>query len=241
MSEYNNQRNYERRPNAFNNQDIRLWAKNQEDAWASMSFNVEATGRKHNDNVFVIRVYTNVSSEERTPIIARMDAVTFGSFCSLLKEAINAQPDTKTAIFEMNRPKWTKNDKGKNVIDGTIVESRVHIGKDAEGRVYIAVTANKRNNIKFVFHRNKNIKLCRADGTEMPESETSVLAARSYLRIFEEWTYKMLQEYYQEPEQNENNYSNQNNRSNNGYHQSNQRSQSQSQSSSDDFDFDVPM
>lgn len=237
---------YEYERNAFNNGDLTLWAKNQEDNWAFMNFNVETRGRRKNDNVFRINVHTRVSSEERKPITALLDVGTFGIFCELLKTCIEYKvvdgKEYRAPVIEFEEQKWSKGQNGKFQPDGTYIKCKLYLGKDAEGRVWIAVTSGKRNNIKFIFHKHKTVHLKRQDGSELSEADLSVLAARSYLNVFNKWVYQMLVDNYKPYEENNsgNGNRNYNNNSNNGNSNNNDRGNAQSSSSGFDADSDIP-
>lgn len=245
MSDYQNQQQ-EFTKTAFNNRDVTLWAKNQEDAWANMIFAVETTGRKKHDNVFAIKVFTRVSTEEKKPITALLDVGTFGIFTKLLRDtiAMKLEPgkEYKAPVIESLEQKWTKGENGRNIPDGTYVNSRVHLGKDAEGKVWIAVTSGKRNNIKFIFHKNKMVNLRHSDGSPLSDAELSILSAHSFLTMFEKWTYQLLIDGYKEPSDNgygnsSSNNINRHDNYNNGGQQNNQSSGSSNNYVPDD---DIP-
>lgn len=192
------------RKTAMNNPDLRLFTKNSEDKWATMSFSVVTNGRKKDDNCMEIVVWTNETADADKNIKASLDIITVGIMIENIKNAIAATQEYNAPIIEFEATRWVKDPStGKNKADGTFTTAKLHIGKDSAGRVYIALIAGKsgRPNLKFIFHKNKMRKLVNRDGTEPTEAQTSVLAAHAYVRVFEQYVYHLMVAGYTEPEQ----------------------------------------
>lgn len=217
---------------AMDNKDIRLYCKNTDDKWATMSFSIQK-------NNFDISIWTNQSDDANSsrPIKASLDVVTLGIFLTSLKDVLSrGDIEYKAPILEVEKTKWVRDSNtGKNKPDGTVTDFKLHLGKDKEGLIWIAVTQYKRPNLKFVFHKPNSRKLLRADGSSLSESELSVISAKSYLKIFEQMAYTLLANNYVEPPAKQSNY---NNNSNNNYNSNNNNSNRSN--NVDNYQEDIP-
>lgn len=217
---------------ALSNNDIRLFTKNSEDKWASMQFRTVATGRKYDDNIFEITVWTNETADADKNITASLDVITFGMLLKNLDDAIRAnvtpEQDFVCPIIEFEQTRWVK-EGNRRKPDGTYVAAKLHMGKDKEGRVWIALTSTKqgRPNLKFIFHNNKTRNLVNRDGSKLSQAQISVFAAYSFRKIFSNMFYAILVKDYKEPEET--------NRSNGN--SSNSNSSSNNNSDFDDLNF----
>lgn len=208
----------------FDNAALKLWAKNSEDTWATMNFRAVATGRKYNDNVLEITVWTNVSNDSDKSISAKLDVISAGIMMSNLQDCIETKVEPGeeyvAPIIEIHETKWAK-ENGRNKPDGTYVAAKLHMGKDKEGRVWMALVSTKsgRPNIKFIFHANKTRTLVTRDGNAISPAVASILAADSFLHFFRQSFYVYMYNNYRHPESSQG--GNQGNRGNQGGNQGN--------------------
>lgn len=237
---------------ALSNRDLTLFAKNNEDSWASLSFELIANGRKKDDNVLQITVWTNEKSDTDRNISITLDVMTLGIFIQNLKEAAAAPAGTKfeAPIIGYEATRWKK-EGGKNIPDGNYLQSRLFVGKDESGCVWMSVISAKpsRPAIKFVLHQNKFRKLVDRRGEPISLGRQTELVAQSYARLLEQMAYSLLVANFVPPEpqgqssSGGNNYQQNNNRNNYQQSQGNSQGgggQSQGQQYVHDIDDDIP-
>lgn len=227
--------------------ELRLYAKNSEDKWATMHFEPHTSGRKNNDNVLEIVVWTNVQSDADKSIKASLDVVTAGIFMNNLKDCIEARVEPGqefvAPIIDFMATRWRK-ENGRHVPDGEFVQAKLHMGKDVEGRVWLGLVSTKqgRPNLKFIFHSNKQRHLVMRDGSRVPESVSSVLAAKSFLDVLKNVFYTHMFHNYVPPQpKNQGNNQNRGYQNNQGGNNGGNYNQGNHQSNnSNSYDDDLP-
>ena len=130
-----------------------------------------------------ITVFSGPKGER--PISAKMDSKTFGSLLELLDEVIAFVPtDTVKKIsfsVDCNRPA----NKGQS---GQVLESRVHIGKNAEGAIYIALQQQGKEVVPFIFKLDTRFHEMRhGSGEKFSIPEMSQRVAKFYSKALAQY------------------------------------------------------
>ena len=178
---------------ATSNPDLKLHAKNSQDKWATMQFNTICQGRKKNDNVLEIVVWTNVDSDTDKFIKAQLDVVSFGIFIENLHKLRNSLGDGleefKTPVLVLSDQAWVRDQStGKSRPGEQYPVAKIYLGRDKENRFWISLVSAKQGRplIKFVFHVPKLTALVKPDGTMLTDAEHSHYALASITRSIEQ-------------------------------------------------------
>ena len=196
---------------ALSNPAVKLYAKNTQDKWATLQFASVCQGRKKNDNVFEILVWTNVDSDTDKSIKAQLDVITFSAFLNNLKLVIDSKPALGekfiTPVLELHDDRWVQDQQtGKRKTDGTFATAKIYLGKDEQGQCFISLVSTKQGRpvIKFIFHLNKLSTLVKQDGNVLTPAEHSCYAAQAFLQTFQHLHFTTLANNFILPESSEN-------------------------------------
>lgn len=121
-----------------------------------------------------------VKMDYNTIITAPMTYTSLFTFIDLMKETLTAANDTKFQLQCFNS-KYENNVRTNEII----LQSVLTVGKDADGVIYISATSEGKRAVNFKLGLTDKYKLLTDDGVEMSKANTSIRAAKGYIKVIE--------------------------------------------------------
>lgn len=182
-----------RKPNALSEYKLRLTAKPVAPGSRAPNFGIVVV---KNQPHLVVR--TNVENDKNYgKIEAKLDTPTYFALIEALSQIIDGPNGARKVISNMGHP-FANGQRSKE----PKLDTKVLVGKSAEGVVWIAVTSweQSRPVIQFSFAPTQYHQWAHGDGTPLTEAEASVLYAKSYIRNMSALVPLILFDEYVEPE-----------------------------------------